>query len=101
MMPEISPFSCVKHRADEADDEWQEMLEFKAEDVNPPGGTPSATPCPWCIDEMNNQIAETHKLLDTVGVPRRAGRKVDLPINERLIILFNRDDQNLSEMRTS
>lgn len=98
-MPKTIEFSCPRHEVDEDDERWSEALGIMSDQLKP-GKAKTFTPCPWCLDELMNDVQETHNALDTVGIPRHARGKAALSLADRLHILFEIEEP-ISHLRTS
>jgi len=98
-VPKAIEFSCSRHEVDEYDERWSEALIIVSDQLKP-GGTRTSTPCPWCIDELLNDVQETHNTLDTIGIPRYSRGKSTLSLKNRIDILFE-SEEKISDLRTS
>jgi hypothetical protein len=99
-MPKPIEWSCPSHEVDEDDARWTEALGIMSDQLKAKGQGKTFTPCPWCLEELWNEMQEAHNALDTVGVPRHARGKALLPLNERLSMLLD-SEEPISELRTS
>ena len=98
-MPKVGDFSCSRHQVDEDDERWSQALMIMADELTH-SSRKNFTPCPWCLDELMNDVREAHNALDSMGIPRRGRGKTTLSLHGRLSMLIEMEG-NISELRTS
>ena len=99
-MPKLASFSCPRHQVDEDDERWSQALMIVSDQMSEEQTPKTFSPCPWCLDELLNDVREAHGMLDSVGIPRRARGKTVLSLHERMKLLFELEGK-ISELRTS
>lgn len=100
-MPKVGNYSCSLHRVDEDDERWSQALMIMADELAKSSSSrKNFTPCPWCLEELLNDVQEAHNVLDAFGIPRQGRGKSILSLRGRLSVLVEMEG-DLSANRTS